>query len=81
MAIVCRLVDDGIFTVSTRSIRRPTAARPEALAVASPGQAWLQILDLALIPIIEIHSRINHMKLYEHTRRLLFIAKRAYRTL
>jgi hypothetical protein len=81
MAIVRRLADDGMFTVSTWSLRRPTIARPEALAVASSGQAQLQIFDLALIPIVGICPQINHMKLNEHMRRLLFIAKRAYRTL
>jgi hypothetical protein len=80
--ITRRLADDSVLTIFTRSLHRPTIARPEALArVASPGQAYLQIFDLALIPIVGIHPRINHMKLNEHTRRLLFIAKRAYRTL
>jgi hypothetical protein len=80
--IAHRLAHDGVLVVSIRSFRRPTVARPEALVrVASPGQAWLQIFDLALIPIVGIHPRINHMKLHEHTWRLLFIAKHAYRTL
>jgi hypothetical protein len=39
MTIVCRLADDGMFAVFTRSLHRPIIARPEALAVASPGQA------------------------------------------
>jgi hypothetical protein len=81
MAIVRRLADDGMFALSTRSLHRPTITRPEALAVASPGQAQLQIFDLALIPIACICPQINYMKLNEHTQRLLFIAKRAYRTL
>jgi hypothetical protein len=73
--ITRRLADDGVLAIFTRSLRRPTIARPEALArVASPGQAQLQIFDLALIPIVGIRPRINHMKLNEHTRRLLFIA-------
>jgi hypothetical protein len=81
-AIVRRLADDGMFAVSTRSLRRSTIARPEALVrVASPGQTQLQIFDLALIPIVGIRPRINHMMLKEHTQRLLFITKRAYRTL
>jgi hypothetical protein len=42
-----------------------------ASRVASPGQAQLQIFDLALIPIVGIDPQINHMKLNEHTRRLL----------
>jgi hypothetical protein len=46
-------------------------ARPEALAVASPGQAQLQIIDLALIPIVGIRPRIDHIKLHKHTQRLL----------
>jgi hypothetical protein len=59
--------------IFTRSIRRPMIARPEALArVASPGQAQLQIFDLALISIVGIRPQINHMKLNEHTRRLFF---------
>jgi hypothetical protein len=66
-AIARRLADDGMFVVSTRSLHRPTIARPEALAVASPGQAQLQIFDLALIPIVGICPQINHMKLNEHT--------------
>jgi hypothetical protein len=80
--ITRRLTDDGVLAIFTRSLRRPTIARPKALAwVASPGQAQLQIFDLALIPIVGICPRINHMKLDKHTQRLLFIAKRAYRTL
>jgi hypothetical protein len=70
MTIARRLAHDGVLAVSTRSLRRPKITRPEALAVASPGQAQLQIFDLALIPIVGNHPRINHMKLNEHTRRL-----------
>jgi hypothetical protein len=61
---------NGMPAISTRSIHRPTDARPEALVVASPGQAQLQIFDLALIPIVIIRPQINHMKLNEYTRRL-----------
>jgi hypothetical protein len=67
-AIVRLLADDGMFSVSTRSLRRPIIARPEALVrVASPGQAQLQIFDLAPIPIVGISPWINHMKLHKHT--------------
>jgi transposase InsO family protein len=70
--IARRLAHNGMLAVSTRSLRRPTVARPEALVrVASPGQAQLQNFDLALIPIVGIRPRINHIKLDEHTRRLL----------
>jgi hypothetical protein len=70
--IVRRLAHDGAFTASIRSLRRPAIARPEALLwVASPGQAQLQIFNLALIPIVGISPQINYMKLNEHTRRLL----------
>jgi hypothetical protein len=65
-----RLAQDGVLAVSTRSLRGPTVARPEALAVASPGQAWFQILDLALISIFGIRTQINHMKLDKHIQRL-----------
>jgi hypothetical protein len=34
-----------------------------------------------LAVVVGIRPRINYMKLNEHTQRLLFIAKRAYRTL
>jgi hypothetical protein len=71
--ITHRLADDGVLAIFTRSLRRPTIARPEALArVASPGQAQLQIFDLALIPIVGIRPQIDQMKLDKHTRRLLF---------
>jgi hypothetical protein len=70
--IAHRIAHNGVLAVSSRSLRRPTVARPEALVrVASPGQAQLQIFNLALIPIVGIRPRINHMKLNEHTRRLL----------
>jgi hypothetical protein len=60
----------NMLAISKRSLCRPTVARPEALVqVASPRQAQLEIFDLALIPIVEIHPRIDHMKLYEHARR------------
>jgi hypothetical protein len=36
---------------------------------------------LLVVVLVVIRPQINHMKLNEHTRRLLFIAKRAYRTL
>jgi hypothetical protein len=40
MMIACRLANDNLFAVPTRSLRRPMIARPEALVwVASPGQA------------------------------------------
>jgi hypothetical protein len=71
MTIVHRIAQDGILAISTRSLHQPMIARPEALAVASPGQAQLRILNLALIPIVGIHPRIDHMKLDKHTRRLL----------
>jgi hypothetical protein len=35
-AIVRRLADDGIFTISTRSLRQPMVARPEALVRSPP---------------------------------------------
>jgi hypothetical protein len=70
-AIARRLADDDMFAVSTWSLRQATVAHPEALAVASPGQAQLQIFNLALIPIVRIRPQINHMKLNKHTRRLL----------
>jgi hypothetical protein len=69
--IARRLANNSVLAISTRSLRRPMVACPEAIAVASPGQAQLQIFDLALIPIVGICPRINHMKLYEHTQRLL----------
>jgi hypothetical protein len=70
--ITRRLADAGVLALFTRSLRRPTIARPEALSwVVSPGQAQLQIFNLALISIVGIRSWINHMKLNEHTRRLL----------
>jgi hypothetical protein len=70
--ITHRISHDDELAVSTRSLRRPTVARPEALAVASPGQAWLQILDLTLIPIVGICPHINYMKLDKHTHRDYF---------
>jgi hypothetical protein len=76
-----RLAGDGVLTIFTRSLRRPTIAHPEALArVASSGQAQLQIFDLALIPIVGICPQINHMKLNKHTWRQNIIAKGACRT-
>jgi hypothetical protein len=34
-----RIAHDGVLAVSIRQLHRPTVAHPEALAVASPGQA------------------------------------------
>jgi hypothetical protein len=33
---IIRLTDDGMFAVSTRSLRRPTIARPEAQVESLP---------------------------------------------
>jgi hypothetical protein len=63
------LAHNSVLTISTRSLHRPTVACPEALAVASAGQAQLQIFDLALIPIVGIRPLIDHIKLDEHTWR------------
>jgi hypothetical protein len=62
--IAHRLAHDGVLVISIRLLRRLTVARPEALVrVASPGQAQLQIFNLAL----RIRPQINHMKLHEHS--------------
>jgi hypothetical protein len=52
-----------------------------ASRVASPGQAWLQILNLALIPIVGIRPRIDHIKLDEHTHAKKLVARGTYRAL
>jgi hypothetical protein len=49
----------------------------------APNSSWrpMKAGDLVLVEAVGICPQINHMKLNEHTWRLLFIAKRAYRTL
>jgi hypothetical protein len=73
----CRRHDPVASTMAACSpfqpVGLPTDDHPPrgASRVASPGQAQLQIFDLALIPIVVICPQLNHMKLDKHIRRLL----------
>ena len=58
----------------------PSDVRPPrgASLVASPGQAWLQIFDLALIPIVGFAHRIESHRNITNTRGQNLIAKGSY---
>jgi hypothetical protein len=65
-----------LFAVSFVSLLRTTIARLDALIrVASLGQARLQILNLALIPIVGICPQIDYIKLDKQARSKNLMAK------